>query len=87
MLEGVAERASAFVPGRPGHRWMVVKTDSKKNDTSLEDLARRVHVSAEFAEKVYDVVSPGTTIVVTDNPALPSSPSNRAVRLMEEERK
>jgi hypothetical protein len=87
MLEGVAETASAFVPGRPGHRWMVVKTDSKKNDTPLEDLARRVHVAAEFAEKVYDVVSPGTTIVVTDNPALPSSPSNRAVRLMEEERK
>jgi hypothetical protein len=87
MLAGVTETASAFVPGRPGHQWMAVKTDSKKNDTTLDDLARRVHVSAEFAEKVYDIVMPGTTMVVTDAPALHPSPAGRAVLLMEAERK
>ena len=87
MLAGVSETASAFVPGRPGHQWMAVKTDSKKNDTTLDDLARRVRVAPEFAEKVYDIVSPGTTIVVTDAPALRTSPSDRAVLLMEAERK
>ena len=87
MLDGVAETASAFVPGRPGHQWMVVETDSKKRETTLEELGRRVHVAAEFAQKIYDVVTPGTTIVVTDAPALSGPTSNRAVRLMEEERK
>jgi hypothetical protein len=80
MLEGVAETPSAFVPGRPAHRWMAVRTQGK---TTLEDIGRRVHVSPEFAEKVYDIVSPGTTIVVTDAPALRTSPSARAVFLME----
>jgi L,D-transpeptidase catalytic domain len=80
MLEGVAETPSTFVPGRPAHRWMAVRTEGK---TTLEDLGRRVRVSPAFAEKVYDVVSPGTTIVVTDAPALRPSPSVHAVFLME----
>jgi hypothetical protein len=80
MLEGVAETPSAFVPGRPAHRWMAVKTEGK---TTLEDIARRVRISPAFAEKVYDIVSPGTTIVVTDAPALRPSPAAHAVFLME----
>jgi L,D-transpeptidase catalytic domain len=80
MLEGFTETASAFVPGRPGHQWMAVKTEGK---ITLNDLGRRVRVAPEFAEKVYEIVSPGTTIVVTDAPALPSSTSDRAVLLME----
>ena len=87
MLDGFAETTSAFVPGRPAHRWMVVKTDSKSNEITLGDLAQRVHVSTEFAEKLYDIVVPGTTIVVTDAPALPRSSSSRSVLLMETERK
>lgn len=87
MLDGVADKASAFVPGRPGHRWMVVKIDSTKSETTLEELGQRVHVSAGFAEKIYDIVTPGTTIVITDAPALRDPTSSRAVRLMEEERK
>lgn len=80
MLEGVTETPSAFLPDRPAHRWMAVRTEG---DAKLEDIARRVHVAREFAEKVYDVVSPGTTIVVTDAPALRPSPSAHAVFLME----
>ena len=80
MLEGIAETPSAFVPGRPAHRWMAVRTEGK---TTLEDLGRRVRVSPAFAEKVYEIVSPGTTIVVTDAPALRPSSSRQAVFLME----
>jgi hypothetical protein len=80
MLEGVAETPSAFVPGRPEHRWMAVKTEGK---TTLEDIARRMRISAAFAEKVYDIVTPGTTVVVTDAPALRPSPAAHAVLLME----
>jgi hypothetical protein len=80
MLEGVAETPSAFVSDRPAHRWLAVRTEAKP---TLEDIARRVHVSPAFAEKVYDIVSPETTIVVTDAPALRPSPSAHAVSLME----
>ena len=80
MLEGVAETPSSLVAGRPAHRWMAVRTEGK---TTLEDLGRRVHVSPAFAEKLYDIVSPGTTVVVTDAPALRPSPSAHAIFLME----
>jgi hypothetical protein len=80
MLEGVAETPSTFVPDRPAHRWMAVRTEGK---TTLEDIGRRVHISPAFAEKVYDLVIPGTTVVVTDAPALRPSASAHAVFLME----
>ncbi len=80
MLSGFTPTSSAFVPGRPAHQWMAVKTKGK---ITLNDLGRRVRVAPEFAEKVYDIVSPGTTIVVTDAPALVTPPSNRAIRLMD----
>jgi hypothetical protein len=84
MLEGIAEMPSAWVPGRPAHRWMAVRTEGK---TTLEDLGHRVRVSPAFAEKVYDIVSSGTTIVVTDAPALRPSPLSHAVFLMEAAKK
>jgi hypothetical protein len=87
MLAGLADTPSAFVQGRPARQWMVVKTDSTKGITPLEKLARRVQVPPEFAEKIYDIVTPGTTIVVTDAPALTKSPSNRLILLMETDRK
>lgn len=84
MLDGLAERPSAFVAGRPAHRWMAVNTEGK---TTLRDLARRVRVAPEFAAKVYDVIAPGTTIVVTDAPALPAAIDPPRVPLMEDDQK
>lgn len=84
MLSGLSEEPSAFVRGRPAHQWMAVETEG---NTTLHDLAQRVRLPQEFAEKVYDVITPGTTIVVTDAPALPSTASPHEVPLMEEERK
>lgn len=46
-----------------------------------------MHVAPEFAAKVYDVVTPGTMIVVTDAPALPISSSHIKVLLMKAEQK
>ena len=66
-LEGDAEAPSAFVPERPAHRWLAVRTQGA---TTLDDVARRVRVPTEFTAKLYDLLVPGTTIVVTDAPAL-----------------
>jgi L,D-transpeptidase catalytic domain len=84
MLAGFSAEPSAFVRGRPGHRWMSVKTEGP---TTLRDLAQRVRVPPAFAEKVYDILLPGSTIVVTDAPALRPTSSDRVVPLMEDEGK
>lgn len=84
MLEGLSDTPSGFVPGRAAHRWMAVRTDGK---TTLDELARRVRVPPEFAEKVYDIVSAGTTLVLTDAPAVRDPPATHPVFLMEEGKK
>ena len=33
-------------------------------------LAKRVRISPEFAGKVYDTLTPGATLIVTDQPAV-----------------
>ena len=84
MLSGLSEQPSAFVRGRPAHQWMAVETEG---NATLDDLGQRVRVPQEFAERVYDMITPGTTIVVTDAPALPSTSAPREVPLIEEERR
>ncbi len=66
MLEGVSGSASAWAPGREGRRWMNVSD----KDVTSRDLESRIAVSPEFASKIYDVLSPGATIIVTDQPAV-----------------
>ena len=49
---------------------MIVGTDSTGRRISLDDLGKRIHISPDFAGKLYDSLMPGATIVVTDDPAL-----------------
>lgn len=65
MLEGTGGGESPFAPGRTARNWMSVSGSRG----SPHDLAPKVRFSQEFAEKLYDVLSPGATIVVTDRPA------------------
>ena len=70
LLEGVTDAASPFAPGRPARKWMNVESDRATRRTDVSDLAKRVRVSPEFAGKVYDTLTPGATIIVTDQPAV-----------------
>jgi hypothetical protein len=45
---------------------MRVMSDGRGPDA--DDIAARLHMNPEFAQKVYDTVSPGATVVVTDQP-------------------
>ena len=54
-----------------------------QGQTTLEDLAKRVRVTPWLLEKLYDLLAPGTTIVVTDAPALHGSPKARSIFVME----
>ncbi len=65
MLEGVNGGESPLAPGRAARKWMSVSGGRG----SPHDLAPKVSFSPEFAQKVYDVLSPGATIIATDRPA------------------
>lgn len=70
MLDGVTEKPSWWAPNRPARRWSAVASDAEGRGVGFDDLAKRVRFNPEFAGKLYDVVAPGTTVIVTDMPAI-----------------
>ena len=70
LLEGVTAEESALAPGRAARKWMSVQSDAASRDEDVSQLAKRVRMSQEFAGKVYDTLTPGATIIVTDQPAV-----------------
>jgi hypothetical protein len=76
LLEGTTGRASRLVPGREGRRWMRVTSEGRSVDP--DRMASRLQFNPEFATKVYDTVSPGTTVIVTDQPVVRKPARNSA---------
>jgi len=70
LLDGVTGAASPLALGREARKWMTVESDAAGRGVSLADLGRRVRISPDFAGKLYNVLSPGATIIVTDAPAV-----------------
>ena len=70
LLEGVSSEASPLAPGRPARKWMSVQSDAATRTAEVGVLAKRVRISPEFAGKLYDTLTPGATIIVTDEPAV-----------------
>jgi hypothetical protein len=68
LLEGTTGKPSRWVPGRQGRRWMRVAGSGPKMD--VDDVAKRLAFNPQFATYLYDVIAPGTTVVVTDQPAV-----------------
>jgi hypothetical protein len=68
LLSGMTGKASQLAPGHDAGRWMRVTSDGRPVDA--DRLASRLHFNPEFAAKLYDVVAPGTTVVVTDQPVV-----------------
>ncbi len=68
LLEGTTGRRSSLAPGREGRRWLSVTSSGRRADP--EDIASRLHVNPEFAGKVYDAITPGTTVIITDEPVV-----------------
>lgn len=69
LLEGVTEKPSWWAPNRPARKWMSVSSNDAGRGVSIDDLGKRIHFSPEFASRLYDVVAPGTTVIITDQPA------------------
>jgi hypothetical protein len=68
MLEGTSGRLSLLVPGKQARRWMRVTSNGRP--VEAEELAARLRMNPEFAEKAYDILGSGTTVIVTDQPVV-----------------
>lgn len=75
MLEGEGPNRSILAPFRAARNWMTVASDSPENASSFDELAQRIRTSPDFATKVYDLIGPGTTLIVTDEPAASRRPT------------
>jgi len=68
MLEGTTGKPSQFTPKHEEARWMRVTSEGIAVDT--DTLASRLHFSPDFADKLANELKPGTTVIVTDYPAI-----------------
>ena len=67
LLDGTTGEESRIVPGKPALRWQVVG-DSEHPDrvaSAAESFGEGLAVPPEFAAKVYPLLTPGATVVVT----------------------
>ncbi len=69
LMDGRSDKPSRFVPGRNARIWMAMET-GKAMFTDPDTVSSRLHFSPEFAAKVDDVLTPGTTVIVTDRPVV-----------------
>ena len=69
LLDGVTEKPSWWAPGRPARKWLKVTSDDAGRRVDADDIGQRVRVNPEFAGKIYDIIAPGTTVIITDQPA------------------
>ena len=70
LLEGTTDRQSSLAPGRAARKWMTVTSSGRS--VPADKIALRLRVNPEFAAKVYDTLTPGTTVIITDQPVVRS---------------
>ena len=67
LLEGNTGEESKIVPGKPALRWQVIGDTGHPDRvaSAAESFAEGIVVPKEFAAKVYPLLTPGATVVVT----------------------
>ena len=76
LLAGDTGRDSSVVPGRRARLWQAIPMPgyaARPGNDFDPALVARVRVPPEFAAKVYDLLVPGTTVVLTDARILPET--------------
>jgi hypothetical protein len=69
LLDGTLPSPSTFAPGRPARPWMSIPLgDASGNPTTRAAPKGRVRIAPEFAVALYDLLTPGTVLVVSDEP-------------------
>ena len=78
VLEGYSDKESPFAPGHKMHRWMSVTTGASSGIVEEDEtaLAARIHIPPFFVSQVYEALSPGATLVITNRAATPETKSD-----------
>ena len=79
LMEGERNELSKLVPNKKAKNWMSIpmpgyapSADKLKGPGILDPAAvKRIAVPVDFARSVYDIITPGTTLVLTDAKVLP----------------
>lgn len=73
LLEGTLPAPSAFAPGRPARPWMAIPLGDGPVDPTQGQLPSEggVRIPADLATALYDLLVPGTVLVVSDEPLAP----------------
>lgn len=82
VLDGYSQEKSAVMPDQPAHRWMAVGLPAKDGKVEFRDEAERIRMPEEFARSVYNLLSPGTTLMITDLPATRQTTTARDFTVM-----
>jgi len=93
---GVRIGASTVSTGKPRHEtptgvFGVLEKDkqpvsSADTGAPLPYLADRVRVPAQVAQRVYDLLEPGASLVITDRPAAPETRTQPGFRILADTR-
>ncbi|MDR0181984.1 L,D-transpeptidase family protein [Lysobacter arvi] len=72
LLSGARTEASVVVPGRPALRWLEISLEPEGGDREIRladaSGAGTIRVNEAFARVVYDILEPGTVLLITDAP-------------------
>ena len=83
LLEGTTGEDSKIVPGKPALRWQVVGDgqDADRVASLADGFGAGLVVPPAFAEKVYPLLAPGATVVITSE-ALSADDSPTALTVL-----
>ena len=69
MGEALDYAPSLLDPSRPKHQWTAFPIATRNNPAPRTDIPALFRLPADFAKHLYDILAPGTTVLVTDLPA------------------
>jgi len=78
LLAGYVDAPSPLAPNRPARRWMAVGLSGDHGQATVPpNLAGRLRLPSAFAQAVYDQLTPGAVLMTSDQPASPSTRTDR----------
>jgi hypothetical protein len=85
MQEGLGIGTSPILKSAPAHRWLAVGIPghTSEHGQALNPAhAGRIQMPPNFAKALYEILAPGTTLLVTDAPILEQQTTGVALNIM-----
>ena len=85
MQEGLGIGSSPILKGAPAHRWIAVGIPGHAGEDKQPlnpTHAERIQIPPNFAKALYEILAPGTTLLVTDAPVFEQQTTGVALNIM-----